>query len=216
MQLNKKVLIGVGGCITACIGALGLAYMGQSQADLPSEPNYQQTAVSMKNINLEQLKAQGFWFDSERKLLWYRCHLGQTFDGQQCIGENKPLAFHQVQTQIDALNQQHWQGINQWRLADIHELHRLIECSTGFVDQTNLPNQNQVAHGCKPDGYQRPTINKNIFLATESDWYWSATAYQAASKGAAKTVWGAYLSSGYVYDLSIEQKGYVYVLSTVQ
>ena len=57
-------------------------------------------------------------------------------------------------------------------------------------------------------------MKSGYFMQTYSDWYWSADVYQLNDLPSSNTVWGVYLSSGYVYDLQYETKGYIYAVRT--
>lgn len=216
--LNKKMIIGLLSGISIVVIAT-LLLMNKTTVKSTTqmaEQNIKTQPAMAKNVDLKNLQQQGFWYDQEKKLLWFRCHIGQKFENNQCIGKIESYDFLSAQNEVSKLNQTQWQGQNTWRLPEISELYGLIHCSTGFIDQTHLDQKQLVQHGCKPTNYQRPTIDLASFPATQTEWYWSATAYQTVSVASDKKVWGAYLSSGYVYDLNPDNKGYVYIVSSIQ
>ncbi|HMY00847.1 MAG TPA: DUF1566 domain-containing protein [Agitococcus sp.] len=83
--------------------------------------------------------------DKKTNLIWQRCSLGQTFNGQDCVGSAT------AHTWSKALQIAQGQG-NGWRLPNVKELSSLIE-----------------------EACEKPSINIGIFPNTLSEFYWTST-----------------------------------------
>ena len=169
-------------------------------------------------LNQSKLDDPSIWYDEDNSLVWTRCHVGQQVEKQQCMQEAKMYTWQEAKQEIAHLNQIKWLGYSDWRLPHIDELQKIVHCSTGYLDQAEIPSQQnkkiKIQHGCKLKNYTRPTVKSGYFMQTYSDWYWSADVYQLNDLPSSNTVWGVYLSSGYVYDLQYETKGYIYAVRT--
>lgn len=159
-----------------------------------------------------QVISEALWQQPDTALLWTRCSLGMQWQNNTCVGQAVAYTWQDAQKQVAMLNQQNYLGYQDWRLAHIAELQPLVHCSSGFDYQTSIPDLSEhektVKVGCQGQSYQRPTIDHTRFPQAQSAWYWSATPYKTPS-GLNNKVWGAYLSSGFVYDLNQETLGYV-------
>jgi hypothetical protein len=83
--------------------------------------------------------------DTQTKLIWQRCSLGQTWNGTTCTGTAT------VHTWTDALAKAKAVG-NGYRLPNIKELQSLVE-----------------------EACYKSSINEIFFPATPSGWHWSAS-----------------------------------------
>ncbi len=90
----------------------------------------------------------GVALDTQTNLQWMRCALGQTWNGQTCVGEAKQFNWNDA---IKIAKETRYAGYTDWRLPTIDELKTLIV--TG----------------------QKPTINQQAFPNTLSAWFWSGS-----------------------------------------
>lgn len=91
--------------------------------------------------------------DTQSKLAWMRCSLGQTWSGTQCSGTSSLLTWQSAQEAADKLNQEGGYGRRtNWRVPHIPELAMIAE--------------RQCAN---------PRINIVLFPATPADYFWTAT-----------------------------------------
>lgn len=91
-------------------------------------------------------------------LMWARCSLGQQWTGQGCSGEPTLLSWAEALTasfgQISA-------GFADWRLPNKNELEFIVE-----------------------EACSQPAINRRIFPATPSQFYWTSSPYAGSAQGA--------------------------------
>lgn len=75
--------------------------------------------------------------DKQTKLIWQRCSIGQTWDGQTCIGTPTKLTWDQALIKANALK-------NGYRLPNIKELQSLVEesCHEPAINEKIFPNTN--------------------------------------------------------------------------
>ncbi|WP_200152950.1 DUF1566 domain-containing protein [Chromatium okenii] len=99
----------------------------------------------------------GTVLDTQTNLQWMRCALGQTWNGQTCVGEAKQFSWDNA---IKVAKDTRHAGYTDWRLPTIDELKTLIV--TG----------------------QNPTINQQAFPNTLSAWFWSASPNASNSSSA--------------------------------
>jgi|GEM_PF-2838313 len=128
------------------------------------QPNANITSISQRFIAQDDTVK-----DTQTGLIWQRCSIGQTWDGNICQGQ--ATAFH-----FDAALKQAGNG---WRVPTIRELISFRVCSKGMNNRELidlLDNGEKVASECA-DGSIRPTVDtsfKNTLLAQ----YWSTTEYK--------------------------------------
>lgn len=123
--------------------------------------------------------------DTNTKLTWMRCSLGQYWDGLGC--QNKAASY----TWQEAMESPHhfsYAGYSDWRLPTHDELKSLVYCSSG---KTQLLGDKKLS-ACAGD-YASPTIIKAAFPDTPA-WFWSSSPYANSSSYA----W--YVFFGYGYD----------------
>lgn len=91
--------------------------------------------------------------DNQTGLIWMRCSLGQSWDGNNnCIGGSAKFTWPAA---LSAAENQSFGGYNDWRLPNIKELSSIIE-----------------------EGCFDPAINTTIFPATPADFYWSSSPFK--------------------------------------
>lgn len=118
---------------------------------------------------------------ADGKLIWMRCHIGQTFEKGQCLGEPKKMAQRDAENEIKRMNfTSGFAGHKDWRLPTIAELGTLVFCEKGL--NSRLQNIKMTNGGlmtlpasCDADGYLRPTIDPIVFPNAAQDWVWSST-----------------------------------------
>ncbi len=125
--------------------------------------------------------------DKTTNLVWQRCSVGQTWNGNTCIGEAKTFTFDQAQQ----LSQ------DGWRVPTIRELQSLRYCSTGFYtkDMIDLEDGGETVPLNCNDNAIKPTINTAVFPNTQK-WYWSSS----PDVGNSDYAWDVYFYVGYVYN----------------
>ena len=87
--------------------------------------------------------------DRQTGLIWMRCALGQSWDGQTCAGNAIKYTWQQA---LQRANNFEYAGSSDWRVSDIKQLKSIIELA---------------CYG--------PAINLNIFPQTPSSWFWTAS-----------------------------------------
>lgn len=123
--------------------------------------------------------------DLQTGLTWARCSVGQSWDGNSCVGEAKEFTFDQAQQQAG----------NGWRVPTVRELHSLVWCSTGKTKNSDDPEDGKgvIEHWC--DGYfSRPTVRTDVFPSNESS-YWTSSRHVGNSGNAR----GVDFNNGSVY-----------------
>ncbi|MDC8829735.1 Lcl C-terminal domain-containing protein [Alteromonas gilva] len=86
---------------------------------------------------------------STTNLIWQRCAVGQTWDGDTCTGEAQPMTWQQALTYAQQYDSERLEG---WRVPNVKELSSLTE------------------RNCV-----RPAINSAVFPATPEDSFWTST-----------------------------------------
>lgn len=131
--------------------------------------------AQLKQIGFDDPKvaAQGYWRDPKTNLVWMRCSLGQTWDGNTCTGVAIKYTLEQAKDVAS--------GYTNWVVPDIEELSTIFYCSTGFEKaetiSTKAGDTKTVSSKCAGSNYVSPTINKTIFPNTENGRYWSSSIY---------------------------------------
>jgi hypothetical protein len=153
----------------------------------------------------------GTALDTKTGLLWMRCLVGRTWNGNTCMGEAKKFNWEEARQQTAV-----FAGYSDWRIPTIEELRTLVYCSNGEPDyfnngkpdfeEYNAPDRpNNFDWGCrgKPgEDHEKPTIVLAVFPNTPSSVVWSCSPY-ASSLGDAWHVnfgSGDGSGSGYRYD----------------
>ena len=146
----------------------------------------------------EELMKKGMWRDPKTNLVWMRCSLGQTWDGNTCIGKAKEYAWQKALDAAKKLNKKGgFGGYSDWVVPHIEELPTILYCSTkAFRSSMRIPTK---AGGekifrdlCQDEDFQRPTINQTIFPHTGIGGYWSSL---TAAKNSGEA-WYVYFNEG--------------------
>ncbi|MCJ8311434.1 MAG: DUF1566 domain-containing protein [Saccharospirillaceae bacterium] len=95
--------------------------------------------------------------DTQTGLMWMRCSLGQSWDGETCTGSVSKIIWQQALKSGESLN---YAGFDDWRVPNIKELSSLIESAC-----------------------YEPAINEDIFPNTDVGDYWASTYYLGQSSG---------------------------------
>jgi hypothetical protein len=82
-------------------------------------------------------------------LMWMRCAIGQTWDGETCTGEAEPYTWKQA---LELSVGYSFNGSTNWRLPNVKELSSITERSC-----------------------TRPSIDTDLFPATAPDDFWTST-----------------------------------------
>lgn len=114
------------------------------------------------------LDQNGTATDTEAGLQWMRCSIGQTWNGQTCIGDADTFTWHTAQSVPKNIV---FAGHDDWRLPSHDQLHGLTYCSSG---RRFAPDPAGLGAGCAGE-YRKPTILVDIFPATPSRHYWTST-----------------------------------------
>ena len=125
-------------------------------------------------------EAQAMWRDPKTNLVWMRCSLGRTWDGNTCTGKAIEYTWHDALDAAKAFNSNGgFGGYTDWVVPHIVDLSAIRYCSTGFEKTIEIPDKaggsKMIDRSCKGDGYQRPTINTTIFPNTKIRSYWSSS-----------------------------------------
>ena len=104
--------------------------------------------VASNDIGQFELALGGLARDRENKLEWYRCSLGQRFNGSECVGEAQYEKWDDTIVIIDEVNEK--SGTN-WRMPTLKELRTLVIEDCG-----------------------NPAVNPNVFPGILVENYWAA------------------------------------------
>ena len=104
--------------------------------------------VASNDVGQFELALGGLARDRENRLEWYRCSLGQRFNGSECVGEAQYEKWEETIVIIDEVNEK--SGTN-WRMPALKELRTLVIEDCG-----------------------NPAINPNIFPGILVENYWAA------------------------------------------
>lgn len=109
-------------------------------------------------------------------LEWMRCAVGQTWEGETCIGESQHFNFDAAQaaaTDLNANGGAH--GKTDWRVPTIRELASLRVCSTGFQGEVDVNDGGPLLREMCADGSAAPTIDMKQFPNTNKFIFWSSS-----------------------------------------
>jgi len=129
--------------------------------------------------------------DTNTGLEWQRCSLGQTWNGQTCIGNAASYNWDEARAAAN--------NLTEWRLPTIDELRTLVFCSSG------KPAQFQNSDGSCHGDYQQPTIVTEAFPNTPSSRFWSSSPFAHDSNYA----WVVLFLTGYAYHIRQSHGSYV-------
>ena len=76
--------------------------------------------------------------DKKTRLIWMRCSLGQTWDGQTCNGDALAFTWQKAMQEAEVL---YYAGSSDWRLPNTNELGSIVEraCHDPAINQTVFP-----------------------------------------------------------------------------
>jgi hypothetical protein len=156
--LKKKLSLGIG---SALLAILMILFNGTSILDI-SDESPQQTAFY---DNYELLADGAFVKDKKTGLVWMRCSLGQTLDGNTCVGEAGLYSYMEATEQAPV----------GWRLPSARELATLIHCGKdSFTEQADPDGKGKINHNCGAQA-DSPSIQSAVFPQTKSAAYWTDT-----------------------------------------
>lgn len=91
-------------------------------------------------------------------LMWMRCSLGQSWDGNSCQGSVSDFSWKDALAKVAVLNEMAFAGKNDWRLPNKNELASIVE-----------------------ERCQSPSINNSVFPNTFGSGYWTSSSASAES-----------------------------------
>ena len=108
-----------------------------SPATSESSPQQQYNHTAPMNSEDQAYMAKGFWHDPRTGLTWSLCRVGETWNGNSCVGTPTQLDWpHAMLAARDAK----LAGYNDWRVPSLSEYAGVLSCPTGF-DDTGYGNQ---------------------------------------------------------------------------
>ncbi|WP_169697697.1 DUF1566 domain-containing protein [Methylophaga nitratireducenticrescens] len=117
---------------------------------------------------------EGLVVDRDNNVMWMRCSIGQTWNGNTCTGTAASLTKQEAENVVQA---QTYGGYSDWRLPTVDELESLIYCSNGIDARRydlNLGCEDKV----NQSSYLIPTYSHDVFPAEqypEYNNYWSTS-----------------------------------------
>ncbi len=119
-------------------------------SSLAAQQCYQEVATS-DDTDRFVINIDGTVSDSKTGLMWQRCNYGQVYNSEtnRCDGDTQPLKW---QASLQGAFNDTTADYNDWQVPSIKELASIVD------------------HRCT-----EPSINAGIFLATQSQNYWSNT-----------------------------------------
>ncbi len=161
--------------------------------------SYQQSQTKKEYV----VNTNGTAYDKKTNLTWMRCSIGQTWDGQTCLGGAQTFSWD------DAMKLKHnLAGSNAWRLPTVEELDSLVYCSKGRKESARPEGRFIMdADGeCHGDDYQKPTIDISAFPnMPKYPRYWSSSPSVYNSDSA----WHVHFSNGSVFYNGKGRSGHV-------
>jgi Protein of unknown function (DUF1566) len=123
--------------------------------------------------------------DTETKLHWMRCALGQSWDGSSCVNKASEIKRDAARQAAKSCT---FAGYGDWRLPTLDELNTLVYCSSG----KRLTNADGSWGACSGSDKQ-PTIDQQAFPNCPSNYFWSGTTYASDPAYA----WSVNFGNGY-------------------
>lgn len=173
--------------IAIALGFSSATLLAQVKPPLPGMKAAQSSTPTAKTIaptatgKLTPIGDGATVLSADGKLVWMRCHLGQNFEKDQCLGTPKKMDQRDAENEIKRINfTGGFAGSKDWRLPTIAELESLVFCEKGVHNRQQTI---KLAAGgnitlpaaCQGDGYLRPTIDPIVFPNAAQDWVWSST-----------------------------------------
>jgi hypothetical protein len=136
--------------------------------------------------------------DTQTKLHWMRCALGQSWDGSTCVGKASEFIMDKAQQAAKSCT---FAEYRDWRLPTIKELETLVYCSSGKRSRKDSDGKGGACEG----SFENPTIDQQAFPNCPSNLFLSGTSYAPYPANA----WYVYFGNGYSY--ANHQSSYLHV-----
>lgn len=144
------------------IGLVSLCFLGSAIAN--GSCNNENTAIPFSTSSSDfTLHNNGTVTHNATSLMWMRCSIGQTWQGERCTGVASEFTWQQALTQ----NGTNYAGYSDWRLPNKNELASIVELRC-----------------------YNPSINDAIFPDTPRSIFWSSTPYADGSDGSWSVAFG--------------------------
>jgi hypothetical protein len=139
----------------AAVGLLLIALSGNLAASTPTSTQTCDTSQYPLSTPTARFtdNGDGTVTDTQSRLMWLRCALGQTWSGKSCVGEPAALSWQQALERTATVNSGGQYFFSDWRLPQLPELASIAE------------------RQCR-----NPRINLSLFPGTPPAAYWSSTA----------------------------------------
>ena len=127
------------------------------QADQTCRSNLKESTPTSRFVFSEN----GTVTDTETKIIWMRCALGQTWDGKTCTGNAREYSWQEARDAVAELNSDTFGEPTSWRLPLVPELASIVE------------------RKCF-----QPRVNLSVFPATPSNAFWTGMEKKGSSEQA--------------------------------
>ncbi len=143
-------------CSTAAVGCL-VAQASQPAALVRTDCDTSIYPLSSPTSRFQD-GGDGTVTDTQSKLMWMRCAIGQSWSKGHCIGRSTALTWADAEHAVNTVNKSGQFFYSDWRLPQLPELASISE------------------RQCK-----NPRINLEVFPDTLADFFWSATSRPAGA-----------------------------------
>ncbi len=128
-------------------------------------------AYTVQANNFVVNKAGDEVWDRTTGWVWMRCSLGQSWNGQTCVGTGQEFTFDDAAAAA--------RSRTGWVVPSVAQLVSLRICSAGEKNEF-VTVQGQGGGTFKEtcaDGSHKPTINRSVFPETPNKWFWTSSPY---------------------------------------
>ncbi|WP_052501677.1 Lcl C-terminal domain-containing protein [Thiomicrospira microaerophila] len=177
---------------------------------LLAEANSVQHSQSSMNLISERFQDNhdGTLTDTTTQLIWMRCTVGQTWQGNHCHGEAIKMNWHQAISKAETYI---YTEKSDWRLPTLEELRTLVVCSSGLRREIRLREDYAITdaeNGVRFDGrckgdFDTPTIDQKAFPDTLKNNYWTSTEHPIFKQFS----WGVNFSAGSEFNYLVKAEG---------